>query len=1053
MTFYADLHVHSHYSRATSRDCDLEHFAAWAAKKGVSVVGTGDFTHPGWRRELREKLVPAEPGLFRLRPDLEREVSRTLPASCAAGQTRFLLQVEISTIYKKGERTRKIHQLIFAPDLDAAEAISARLARVGNLASDGRPILGLDSHHLLEMVLETARDAFLVPAHIWTPHFAVLGSRSGFDSLEECFGDLTGHIFAAETGLSSDPPMNWRLSALDRFRLVSNSDAHSPSKLAREACVFASAMDYFAMRQALKSGEGYGGTIEFFPEEGKYHLDGHRACDARLTPEETRAAGGLCPCCSKPVTVGVLHRVEALADRPDGVRPPGAPPFRCLVPLVEILSELLGVGGASKLVGKAYETLIARGGAELQILEALPQEELGRAGGPLLAEAIARLRRGEVIRDAGFDGEYGTIRLFAPAELAKARSKAQLELTDGPSPLAPPASHVVAPARPAKRAQALPPPSATRPSAPAPAGASTEAGLLGGLDEEQRTAVTAEDRLLLIIAGPGTGKTRTLTHRMAWLAATGRAQAREMLAVTFTRRAAAELRERLVALSPATSAEPATVTTFHGLGLTLVREQAARLGFSGPPRVLDESARRELLGAACGLGASKAARLAEAISRSKRGGEWGLGDEGSQQREAYERALRRESAVDFDDLVGLPVRLLAQQPEVAAAYRARFPWVFVDEFQDVDALQLQLVRQLFAADGPGGLCVIGDPDQSIYGFRGAEARAFALLQAAHPEGRELRLGRNYRSSAAIVTAALQAIAPATLVPDRALAASGSGLAQVSLHEATSERAEAEFVVRTIEEQLGGHTFFSIDSRRSKASDESDHSFADFAILYRTEAQAGPLCEALARSGMPFECRSHRRVAEQAYLGSLSQALAEEAPGSLEERVARALAALSPLAGDTEGLAAAELESFRACVQRALGRAQGDASALLEELTLACDADSFEPGAERISLMTLHAAKGLEFRVVFVVGCEDGLLPLRFGARACYEAEERRLFFVGLTRARERLVLTHARSRLWRGTARDCAASPFLADIDEALLARLAAAQSARRRGERQLPLF
>ncbi|MCA9717948.1 MAG: AAA family ATPase, partial [Myxococcales bacterium] len=270
--FYADLHIHSKYSRATSKDCDLERFAYWGLRKGIAVVGTGDFTHPAWREELREKLVPAEPGLFRLRDDIERAV-RARPGIAATPDAplRFMLSVEISNIYKRHGQTRKIHNLVYAPSLDAADRIAQRLETIGNVRSDGRPILGLDSHDLLEIVLEADDAAYLVPAHIWTPWFAMFGSKSGFDTVEACFGDLTKHIFAIETGLSSDPAMNWRLSQLDRYRLVSNSDAHSPPKLGREANAFTTALDYFAMRRALETGEGFAGTVEFFPEEGKYH--------------------------------------------------------------------------------------------------------------------------------------------------------------------------------------------------------------------------------------------------------------------------------------------------------------------------------------------------------------------------------------------------------------------------------------------------------------------------------------------------------------------------------------------------------------------------------------------------------------------------------------------------------------------------------------------------------------------------------------------------------------------------------------------------------------
>jgi uncharacterized protein (TIGR00375 family) len=414
--FYADLHIHSKYSRATSRDADLQHMALWARRKGVTVLSTGDFTHPQWFADLKQDLVPAEPGLFRLRDDLQRAVDDQLPPAFAQA-TRFLLQVEISTIYKRGDRTRKVHHLIYVPGWEQAEQLIQKLSKIGNLKSDGRPILGLDSRHLLEITLECGEGCYLVPAHIWTPWFAVLGSQSGFDSVDDCYGDLACEIFALETGLSSDPPMNWRLSQLDRFTLVSNSDAHSPPKIGREACVFDTDLDYFAIRRALQTGQGYGGTVEFFPEEGKYHLDGHRKCNVRLTPEETQAHAGRCPTCGKPLTIGVMNRVNTLADRADGEQPQRAGRYRSLVPLPEIIAEVRGVGQQSRKVQQAYMELTDRVGAELFILEQAPLEDIRRAGSPLVAEAIRRMRGGQVIRDAGYDGEYGQIRLFEDGEL------------------------------------------------------------------------------------------------------------------------------------------------------------------------------------------------------------------------------------------------------------------------------------------------------------------------------------------------------------------------------------------------------------------------------------------------------------------------------------------------------------------------------------------------------------------------------------------------------------------------------------------------------------
>ncbi len=334
MRFVADLHIHSHLSRATSKDLDLEHLHLWAQRKGISVVATGDFTHPRWFAELRDKLIPAEPGLYRLRDDLARVVDESVPGACAR-PVRFMLSVEVSSIYGKAGRTRKVHNLVYAPDFEAAAQVSSHLARLGNIASDGRPILGVDSRDLLDITLQSSPDAFLVPAHVWTPWFSALGAQSGFDSIDECYGDLAAHIFAVETGLSSDPAMNWRLSQLDRFALISSSDAHSPEKLGREANLFDGELSYFAMRDALRTrGAAFLGTVEFFPEEGKYHYDGHRKCGVVVDPDEALACGQICRVCGKKLTGGVMGRVAALADRPAGFRPPSAKPFSSLVPWV-----------------------------------------------------------------------------------------------------------------------------------------------------------------------------------------------------------------------------------------------------------------------------------------------------------------------------------------------------------------------------------------------------------------------------------------------------------------------------------------------------------------------------------------------------------------------------------------------------------------------------------------------------------------------------------------------------------------------------------------------
>ncbi len=1146
MRFVADLHVHSRYSRACSRDCDLEHLAWWAARKGIGLVGTGDLCHPVWTAQIREKLVPAEPGLFRLRADLERDVLATLPPAVRT-PVRFQLSVEISTIYKRGEKTRKVHHLVYAPDLGVAAELTRRLAKIGNLASDGRPILGLDSRDLLETTLDSGEGAYLVPAHVWTPWFAALGSKSGFDSIADCYADLAGHVFAVETGLSSDPAMNHRVSTLDRYRLVSNSDAHSPQALGREATVFDTEMSYAGVRAALETGAGLAGTVEFFPEEGKYHLDGHRACDVRLDPAQTRERGGGCPVCGKPITVGVLHRVEMLADRPAGVTPDGARPWRCLVQLPQIVGEILDVGPRSKAVEAEVGRLVSRFGPELAVLQDVPLDDLAREGSPALAEGVGRLRRGEVVLSAGYDGEYGVVRMFHPKELAdlgRGRAGAAPVLFDLPTPPAPRPrglarvdQEAVLAAAPAAgpaglrsvghRGQAVAqgvrrpgdigriPPAAARPARqPGDAGpvedepaadearsaedepvedglfAASEAvssaaavrrpepaGLLAGLDPQQRAAAQSPGPVL-VVAGPGTGKTRTLTHRLAHLVAECGVPAERCLALTFTRRAAGELTERLAALLPPHTGR-VLVTTFHGLGLRIVREHAQRLGFDAAVRVADAAEQLALAREAFGDPASARAprRLLDLVSRLALDPAAAVDPDLAGPLARYRAGKRARDLVDLDDLVSLPVTLLREHPDLAAAYRQRWPHVSVDEYQDVDAAQYALLRLLCP---PGGdLCAIGDPDQAIYGFRGADVRFFLRFAADFPGAPTVRLARNYRSTATILAGALHAVAPTTLVPDRELTAvvPGAGPDRITVHAAADEAAEAAFVVGTIERLLGGSSFTALDRGAADGWQDAVHSYADVAVLYRTDAQSRALLDTLEAAGVPYQKRSHHRLGDQPgvreLLGVLRTDLARAAgdprPVLARVRAAAQLAidaagglpalgrapdgigtdAWSRLVPATtrsadvrgiedptdSGLRVAQVRAALELLTPLAERAGADAGRFLAELALGAEVDVWDPRADRISLLTLHAAKGLEFPVVFLVGCEDDLLPLRFGGQQPDLAEERRLLFVGMTRARTHLLLSHSRRRTVRGEVRQAQPSPFLRDIPASLLER------------------
>lgn len=413
MRFIADFHIHSKYSRATSKDMSPESIWRWAQLKGITVIGTGDFTHPAWYRELKDKLEPTGNGFFALKREFWGD---DVPVSCRA-DISFVLSAEISCIYRKNGRTRKIHAVVLFPDMNAAARFNLALSRIGNLSADGRPILGLDAKELLRIAIDSSQDALFIPAHVWTPHFSVFGSESGFDTLEECFEDLTQYIYAIETGLSSDPVMNWRLSCLDRITLLSNSDAHSAPKIGREANIFETDLSYSAVTQSIKTREGFSGTIEFFPEEGKYHADGHRACGVRLSPKETLQNGFLCPVCAKRLTVGVMHRVEKLADREEGARPEGAPGYTSIIPLPEIIAEVLKAGPNTKKVLGQYHGMLEALGPEFYILMQAPLSDIERAGSPLLREAVARVREGRVNILPGYDGEYGKIRIFSEAEV------------------------------------------------------------------------------------------------------------------------------------------------------------------------------------------------------------------------------------------------------------------------------------------------------------------------------------------------------------------------------------------------------------------------------------------------------------------------------------------------------------------------------------------------------------------------------------------------------------------------------------------------------------
>ncbi len=1105
MRYIADLHIHSPFSRATSKMSDLIGLAAWSRVKGINLLGTGDFTHPGWFARIKEILEPAEPGFFKLKAAARDAVDAVLPpAAGPAGkgaECRFVLTAEISSIYKRHGKVRKVHNLLFVPDLAAAARINSQLAGIGNIQSDGRPILGLDSRNLLEILLEQAPEGFLVPAHIWTPWFSLFGSKSGFDSIDECFGDLADHVFALETGLSSDPDMNRLVSALDRFALISNSDCHSPGKLGREANIFDTDFDFYAMRDSLRAPErGFLGTIEFFPEEGKYHYDGHRKCKVCLDPVATRELKNICPVCQRPLTIGVLYRVMELADRSEPVYPDAAPGFHSLIPLDEVLGELLGRGPATKGVMAQYWRVVSLFGSEFQLFLETEIEEIKQKYSPVLAEAVTRIRAGRVIRNSGYDGEFGVITLFEPGELDEIRGQHSL-FAATPRRVVKKKKKIAAELPLFALAESLPT------EEPAPVDQ--------GLNPEQEAAATCPDKKILVQAGPGTGKTHTLIARLARLLGDNTKNPARVAAITFTNRAADELKERLQRRA-GSRAEQVFVSTFHGFCLHWLRQQTPDL------TVVSDQERELILRTLFpGAGSRELHAMEQAIAayfhdltRSEP-----ITPQGALI--PYLDRLTKEQAIDLDAVIPVFVQRLNKEPEFRQQVTGRVSHLFVDEFQDLNQSQYQLV-QLLGKDAQ--VFAIGDPDQAIYSFRGSSPRFFYDYLTGD-QARRISLLRNYRS-APLILAAAEAVISCNPTPDgiprQPLVPLSGQEAAIEYYQAPSVKGEAEFVVQRIEELLGGISSFSINSGRGGDQDQGTGlSFGDIAVLYRSSQQAGALSEALTRRGIPIQVVGVRpfylkepvrplyywlraaAVKELSMSGAEYLNLLCELPGigaaSLKKLEARL--GLGDVADFFEQAAACDLPpaarsllagleqdffQFRSQVaengpvpffQRILvfldidpeqaevarflelaGSFGNDLGALVRYLKRNVAGTVYDDQAEAVALMTLHAAKGLEFPVVFITGLEQGVLP--WSSANGKEAgegdiqEERRLFYVGLTRARQRLVLTGAGRRTIFGRTRDQQPSRFLAEIPEGLVTRVARSGPRRKKAvDRQLRLF
>jgi uncharacterized protein (TIGR00375 family) len=1122
MKFIADFHIHSKYSRATAKTLDLENLHIAAQKKGITVLGTGDFTHPGWFSEIKEKLVPTDQGLLKLKDDVRQKCDQAVPRSCR-GKVRFILVSEISNIYKKNTRTRKNHNLVFFPDIDSAEKFNSTLDKIGNIKSDGRPILGLDAKNLLEIVLETSNQGFLIPAHIWTPWFSILGSKSGFDTIEECFEDLTPYIFALETGLSSDPAMNWRVSGLDAFTLVSNSDAHSPQKLGREANILDTELCYSAIQSAIKSGDPkrFLGTIEFYPQEGKYHLDGHRKCGVCFWPEQTMETKGICPVCQKTLTRGVLNRVEQLADRPDNRMPKNPKPFYNIVPLAEILSEVLMVGVGSKRVQQCITALIERFGPEFNILHDMECRLLDEFEIPLLSEAVRRMRQGRIELSPGYDGAFGKIKIFdrsdrinlskqktlfsieaaKPTKTTAVKKKAKQNIGVAEAPLRQRSKNL-------KPKQQRPIPLTT---------ACMINNALAELNQQQRIAVEHPGGPILIVAGPGTGKTRTLTYRIAYLISQKKVSPQHILALTFTNQAAQEMRQRLKILLNDSTKDPFTLT-IHALCHKILQDQDHKARWL----IIDDKEQRYLINKAVFMLKQKGYRInlsshvlmnkiisakqkllcptdkIESIIHESKTEILSL------VYRTYQKFLSVQNYCDYEDLIFRAVKLFESDEGIKKRYQDRFQYILVDEYQDLNYGQYQLIRAL---SPPGkDLFVIGDPDQSIYGFRGSDVRYFKKFREDYPGAKILRLRQNYRSTQTILDASFQMMsADNNDNRDEARTYSNiKGIKTLAIIEAASEKAEAVSIGRLIEKMVGGLGFYSIDFEKIDRSDENnERSFSDFAVLYRTKKQGEIIAKVFQAAGIPFNkaCREDafyqhglnefisilkiiegigsyqdlERVIQFTKSGIGKKSLDTFIGWGLSNSFSLSEALMKvrrfPIRGITKEIQnkfndfsdklqeikkKIETRCFEKKLEYILENNQlpliqvknGDLKTVykhlfdlnhkgfastsdwLSKVAFHSDTDLYDPQAQAVTLMTMHAAKGLEFPVLFITGCEQDFIPLRVSDTKSQDTEEeKRLFYVAMTRAKEQLFLTWTKRRVLHGKVVKRTLSPFVENIE------------------------
>lgn len=1248
----ADLHIHSPYTQGGHRDLSLESIALWAMRKGVHLVGTGDWTHPKWWNELRSKLIPAEDGLFRLRDDVAELVRQQLPSKLHEAKLRFVLQAELSNVYEQDGKVRKIHHLLFVPDFARAQHIQKQLTAFGDLSADGRPTVSLSSRDFVELVSESSHRSFVIPAHIWHPWHGLLGSSHGFQELESCYGDMKPQLFALETGLSSVPSMSRRCSQLDSFSLVSFSNARRPEQIGREATLINSELTYDTVFQALREDsleEPKVQTLECYPEKGRYFLDGHQSCELRLTPQEYRIHQGRCPVCQKPLTQGVLHRIEELSDRTQqaAIRKTQAR-FMQLLSLPEILSETLEAPLHSNKLKQCYLDVLQEFGTEFALLRHVPIEDIQRSQIPLLSEAIQRVRAGYLQLTAGYDGEEGKVRIFRegeskstslslfswsdpafesfPAESAGSQispsdtdeeakhkeSSHQLHLfplavASDEAPEAhsineketeqaekPVSNHLVAKPdqpstssnrsdskktdssgsvaaqlKPSKSPDISQAPAEKKPSGPTALAANLTSRaaqrlspptrakttprvvppqqLLAGLNTEQRAAVLHTGSPLQLVAGPGTGKTKTLIHRLAHHIASGHVLAQHAVVLTFTHEAANHFQRELFSLL-GNSAHRVFVGTFYKFCHMLLQEYRADQ-LQGSKGSESNEIPPEL--PASLLGAFERLALLETLSEELDAPcdrrtlrytmdriSWAkqnllspedLSDD-QEHSEAflslyrrYQNYLLRNRRYDLDDLLFETVRVLRSNPDRCQWLQLQFRAFFIDEYQELNEAQYRLLR--FVVSDFAELCVAGDPDQQVYGYCGSQRKFFDQFvhdfSPPHREAVKLALWRNYRSPETVMEAAHQIIHKQNDPQRVQTLATHAGPLYIPLSVYPDAESESEGIALQIKD-FAKHTVtpqpqlvpeVSVPRETDSPSEDSvplaplrdeEHyykvrGYRDIAILYRSSQQLPLLESALTKAKIPYQLtRSGSMTSHgdmQLLLGLLRclsfpnqpalslplvlrywpgisrstlralRAFPQQSPYTPAEALTKAIE-VTPIPPDQHP-PLKELVRFLKRIH-SLSSKQRNSRDLLEcliselqkihppellptgprlQALLAVSLQSITPQkllqylllehapnippplSDSVNLLPLRASKGREFPIVIVPGCEEGLLPWKETIdHPSLLAEERRLFFLGITRCSQMLWLTQTTRRVILNEPHALAPSRYLKEI-------------------------